>query len=119
MSVGRIALYTDEDVSSKLALALRVRGYDALSCLEAKRSNRNIPDPEQLAFATEQGRVILTFNARDYVPLDHVWQGIGREHAGIVLASQTDNFGELLRRVELHLQSCDPAVQHNCLLWLP
>lgn len=99
--------------------ALRERGYDVVSCREAGRHNRGIPDGEQLLYATLQGRAILTFNARDYVLLDRLWQAAGRRHADIVTGARIDRFGELLRRVELHLETCDPAVQHNCLLWLP
>lgn len=46
MSDEPIRLYTDEEVHPKLAQALRERGHDALSCHEAGRSNRRIPDPD-------------------------------------------------------------------------
>ena len=39
-----IAVYTDEQISSDLALALRWRGYDALSCREARRVVQGISD---------------------------------------------------------------------------
>jgi hypothetical protein len=119
MSGGALRLFTDEDVDPKLAPLLRERGYDATSCHEVGRNNRRIPDHEQLLYATLQGRAILSFNARDYVPLDRRWQASGREHAGIILSTQTNDVGELLRRVESHLRTCDPAIQRNCLLWLP
>jgi hypothetical protein len=111
-------LYTDEDVNSNLAVALRRRGYDVLSYLEAGRCNQNISDAEQFAFATEQGRTILTFNVRDYVPLDRQWKATGRLHAGIIVSARIDAAGELIRRVELHILTYDAATHYNQLLWL-
>ncbi len=57
-------------VSARLAMALRLRGYDVESCHEAGRANLHISDPEQLAYATEQGRAILRQNATDVYTLD-------------------------------------------------
>ena len=47
-------------------------------CLEAS-------DREQLLGATVQGRVIFTYNTRDFVPLSREYS----EHAGIVVAAQS------------------------------
>ncbi len=46
-----VRLFTDEMVDPRLALALRERGYDAESCLEAGRANQKIPDEAQLLYA--------------------------------------------------------------------
>jgi len=94
-----IALYTDEDVTSALAPALRRRGYKAQSAVEA--GNLGITDEAQLQYATEQSMVILTYNAQDFVPLAQSWYFADREHAGIIVSAQFEQrqFGELLRRV--------------------
>ncbi len=113
-----IALYTDEDVHAALAVELRRRGYDAESCHEAGRGNRAIPDEEQLAYATEQGRVIITFNAADYILLDQEWKAAGRQHIGIVVSPKINDLGELLRRVTHHLDTTSPDIQRDILLWL-
>ena len=47
-----IRLYLDEDVSSSLADALRKRGYDAISTIEA--GNIGLSDEQQLAFASDR-----------------------------------------------------------------
>jgi hypothetical protein len=101
-----------------LADALRRLGYDAEACAEAGRSNLQIPDEEQLIYATQAGRAILTCNARDFVPLDAKWKAAGRTHVGIILTVQVEDFGELLRRVRNHLDTYPPDVQHDTLLWL-
>lgn len=80
-----IALYTDEDVTSALAPALRRRGYKAQSAVEA--GNLGITDEAQLQYATVQSMVILTYNAQDFVPLAQTWYFEGREHAGIIVSS--------------------------------
>lgn len=113
-----IRVYTDEMISSALAAALRTRGYDALSCHEAGRSNQRITDPDQLAFATSEGRAILTENVRDYAPLDGQWKRQGKVHAGIMLYGDDPPIGELLRRVIAHLDAFTPEVQHDTVLWI-
>jgi hypothetical protein len=113
-----IRLFTDEMVSGALALALRVRGYDVESCVEAGRANLGISDKEQLEYSTQQGRAILTFNARDFLALDHAYKGAGRLHAGIVLSAQIDDIGLLVRSVQRHLDTVQSSIQHNTLLWL-
>ncbi|HET8626904.1 MAG TPA: DUF5615 family PIN-like protein [Thermomicrobiales bacterium] len=113
-----VAIFTDEDVDGRLAGELRRRGYDAVSCRELGRSNLGVPDDDQLAAATEQGRALLTFNARDYIRLDREWKAAGRAHAGIIVSVQIQDLGELLRRVELHLRRYSPHEQADRLLWL-
>ena len=88
-----INLYLDEDVDPLLARVLRERGYDCMSTQEAQ--NRGITDAEQLAFAAERGRAILTFNIKDFVLLAQRPAGA---HAGIIVSDHLP-FRELLRRV--------------------
>lgn len=113
-----IRLFTDEMIHDRLAEELRRRGYDAEGCHEAGRSNRRIPDEEQPTYAAEQGRAILTFNASDYLRLDVAWKAARRSHAGIILSGEIADFGELLRRVQWHLDNYTPGMQHNLVLWL-
>ena len=58
-----IKLYLDEDVDPLLASVLRERGIDCLSTREASNLGRS--NAEQLAFATDHSRTILTLNVRD------------------------------------------------------
>ena len=90
-----IFLYTDEDVTNRLAPLLREQGYEALSSAEA--GNDGLTDAEQLAFAAGRGWTILTYNARDFGELARA----RREHAGIVVSQQfsRNELGEFLRQV--------------------
>ena len=113
-----VAIYTDEDVTADLAPALRRRGYTAQSTAEA--GNFRIPDEAQLAFATERGMALLTYNAQDFIPLARGWYRDGREHAGIVISEQMSQrrFGELLRRVLRLLNALTAEEMHNRIVFL-
>jgi hypothetical protein len=113
-----IQLYTDEMIHPRFVAELRRRGYDVENCQEAGLSNRGIPDPDQLAYATNQGRAIPTFNYVDYLELDADWKDAGREHAGIIVSPYVADIGELLRRVIWHLDHYTRDQQHALVLWL-
>jgi hypothetical protein len=113
-----IALYTDEDVTTDLAPALRWRGYTAQSTVETDNTARS--DEGQLTYTTEQGMAILTYNAQDFIPLARAWYATGREHAGIILSEQFSQrqFGELLRRVLRLLDSLSADEMYNRIVFL-
>ena len=110
-----IALYLDEDVDPLLAQVLCDRGFDCVSARDAHALGRS--DHEQLAFATSHGRVILTFNVKDFVRLATESAASGRHHAGIVVSDHLP-FRELLRRVLVLLQRHAYTDLTNRLLWL-
>ena len=99
-----IKLYIDEDaMDTDLVAALRSRGIMVITVLDAGLTER--PDDEQLAFATEQGCVLYTFNVSDFYHLHTDWLNRGRDHAGMILAPQQRfSVGEQLRRI-LRLRS--------------
>src|SRR5204863_2546182 len=114
-----IRLFTDEHVHAALAGVLRQRGYDAESCREAGRDHQGISDEDQLTYATQQGRAILTNDFTDFEDEDRKWKAANRPHAGIIVYSRSPTFSALLLRVQRHLDTTDPQVQHNLLLWPP
>jgi hypothetical protein len=113
-----IALYTDADVTTDLAPALRWRGYTALSTAEVGNTEKF--DEAQLTCATEQTMAISTYNAQDFIPLARTWYTAGREHAGIILSEQFSRrqFGELLRRVLRLLDSLTADEIYNRIVFL-
>jgi predicted nuclease of predicted toxin-antitoxin system len=113
-----VSLYTDEDVTSDLAPALRRRGYLAQGTVEA--GNGSLSDGAQLAYATKSGMAILTYNIQDFVPLPQAWFLSGREHCGIILSEQFSQhqFGELLRRVLRLLNRWTADELHNQIVFL-
>lgn len=63
-----IRLYFDEDtMRHSLVRALRSRGIDVITALDANLIER--PDADHLTYATSQGRVLCSSNARDFYRL--------------------------------------------------
>jgi acetolactate synthase regulatory subunit len=93
------SLYTDEDVTARLAVLVRQRGFEAQSAQDAAMIGQS--DEANLTYAANRGMVLLTFNQRDYVLLAQRWMEEDRSHAGILLSDQfaLRELGELLRRV--------------------
>jgi hypothetical protein len=94
-----IRLYVDEDASeTAVVVGLRVRGLDVVTAQEAGRLT--LSDPEQLAFAAQQRRVLYTFNVRDYARLHVEFLVAGQDHHGIfAIPDQRISIGEKIRRV--------------------
>jgi len=63
---------------------VRARGFDVVTTHEAGQSGKS--DPEQLAYATLQGRTILTHNRRDFEALVRCCAATGQDHPGMILA---------------------------------
>ena len=97
--MSQIGIYIDEDaMDSDLVAALRYRGVTVITPLDAGLTEK--PDEDQLAFATESGCVLYTFNVSDFYRLHTQWVIAGREHAGMILAPQQRfSVGEQLRRI--------------------
>ena len=110
-----IKLYLDEDVDTLLAKVLRDRGQDCLSTQEAR--HRGLSDADQLAFAVEQGRAILTFNIRDFVKLAQEFTATGRGHEGIIVSDHLP-FRDLLRRTLAMLADQGHKGLSDRLIWL-
>ncbi len=85
--MSKILLYLDEDAMDEdFVRALRSRNVDVVTVAGVGMLNRS--DEEQLTWASDNGRVIFSFNARDFYQLHSVWIEQERSHAGIVLAPQ-------------------------------
>ena len=84
-------IYPDGDLFIDLGLWLRAQHFDALHTREVRLDGQS--DPKQLAFATRQGRVLVTANLRDFRMLREAWLVWGelwddsghRPHPGILV----------------------------------
>ena len=57
-------------------------------------------DEEQLEFAQQQARVLISFNGADFCRIHSEWMARGRSHAGMVIVPQQRySIGERLRRL--------------------
>ena len=81
-----------------LVRALRARGIDVITALDAEMIERK--DAEHLDYATQQGRVLCTFNAGDFYRLHTDYMAHNKSHAGIILMRQQHySVGEQMRRL--------------------
>ena len=95
----KIKLYLDEDsIQHSLARALRARGTDLITSLDAVLIAQ--PDSIHLDYATRNGRVLCSFNVGDYYRLHTEYLNTGQTHAGIILMRQQQySVGEVMRRM--------------------
>ncbi|MBZ0315894.1 MAG: DUF5615 family PIN-like protein [Anaerolineae bacterium] len=76
-----LKFYTDKHVAKQIAVQLRKKGIDVLRCEEVGLDKAS--DTAHLEYATEQGRVVVSFD-EDYMKLHDEWQATGKRHAGIM-----------------------------------
>ena len=85
--------YLDEDLSPRIAEWLRRRGIDAVSAFEV--GNIQLSDRDQLAYATREGRCLVTRNARHFVFLSHEAVRQQKAHAGIIVCPSSVRGSEI------------------------
>ncbi len=91
-------LLLDANLSGRrIAGPLRKDGHDVVA-LDERLEWEGLADPEVLAIAAAEGRILMTRNSRDFAPLLREWAEAGRPHAGCVLiwTLRTDEFGPIL-----------------------
>jgi len=79
-------LLLDEMFSDDIAQQLCAKGYDAVSVV-GDAALIGLPDDRVLAYATAEGRALVTANIKDLVPLDGRYRAAGQSHAGLILVS--------------------------------
>lgn len=95
-------VYLDEDFSDGARVsALRLVAIDALSAPAARMLRKS--DEEQLRFSTDERRLLLTHNGRDFARIHGEWMRKGEHHGGICIVVREHWFGpaEIARRVLL------------------
>lgn len=86
------SFYIDHDMSVEVARLLSASGHDVLTTREI--GQERFGDHQQLLFAAEHGRILLSHNWRDYRLLHAAWQlwSLAWErpapHSGIVIVDQ-------------------------------
>jgi uncharacterized protein with PIN domain len=90
----QIRFYLDEHIPNAVAEGLRRRGVDVLTVQEAGRSG--LSDPEQLAFALSEQRMVITMDSDFLILASH-----GITHAGIAYAGPNRSIGEMIGSVML------------------
>ena len=79
-------LLLDEMFTDDIAQQLRAKGYDVISVV-ADPALVGLPDDQVLAYATTEGRALVTANIKEFVPLDSRYRAADQSHAGLILVS--------------------------------
>jgi predicted nuclease of predicted toxin-antitoxin system len=107
-----IRYFFDQHYPKQVAEGLRRRGLDVLTAQDAGRCG--LPDPDQLAFATADGRILVTFDS-DYLALHQS----GVQHGGIAWCKATKySIGELIQLLFLLHGTSDRDSMRNCVEYL-
>ena len=80
----RLKLLLDEMFTPAIAIALRDAGADVLAAQE-EPSLRGLDDRSLFEAAARDGRVLVTENVNDFLPIDASFRAEGRSHAGLLL----------------------------------
>jgi hypothetical protein len=112
-SVAKPALHLDADTSKKSLLkALKAKGHNVTRTPNEWMA-LDANDTEQLLGATAQGRVIFTFNVRDFMELAKRYP----HHAGILLSTQKP-MSELLIALDLMFKETTGEEWFGQVRWL-
>ncbi len=98
-------LFLDAHVSGrKIADALRARGHDVLAADEERRLD-GWEDERLLELAAAEGRIMVTFNVKDFARIVNEWSAGAARHAGCLMIVGIDHgeFGLILRVIDAAL----------------
>lgn len=80
------SLLLDEMFSDGIAQRLRAKKHDVISVV-ADQALVSLPDDQVLAYATAEGRALVTANIKDFMPLVSRYSSAGQAHACLILVS--------------------------------
>lgn len=104
----------------RIGSPLRNVGYDILA-VETDHKLRVMEDEALLELASEQERVVVTLNARDFVPITASWTNNGQTHAGCILVPSSvgnRNYGKIIVGVQRLLAGKTQKDWTNRVRWL-
>lgn len=84
---------------------LRDAGHD-VRALDHEPELEGLEDEDVLALATDDGRILVTYNVADFPEILREWASGGRWHAGVILVYGIEHseFGLILRGIERWLE---------------
>lgn len=77
----------DQHVNARALRTLREDGVDVVHVAEVGLSEAD--DPEIMAWAVREDRIVVTRNYRDFAPLAEAYGAGGREHPGVLFLSSS------------------------------
>jgi hypothetical protein len=108
-------LYANENFPWPVVEELRRHRHDVLTIQETGHANQAMPDAAVLAFATAEGRVMLTLNRKPFIRLHRN----GQEHAGIIVCTYDPDFSALAQRIHNALNQQESFVGQLIRIYRP
>jgi hypothetical protein len=102
-----LRLFLDAHISGpRIARALRERGHDVLAADE-RRELDGLEDEQLLELAAAEGRLMITFDVKDFTVIARRWAEMGRAHAGLGIVVGVDHgeFGAILNTLARELEA--------------
>lgn len=106
--------YLDEDLSPRVAQIGRSMNLDVVSSHEV--GNNGLPDEDQLWFAAQEGRCLVTRNRDDFEQLTIRFFAREESHLGVVIVMRSirsDNFSAIARGLA-DLAAANPGDLPSC-----
>ena len=99
-------LFLDAHVSAR-RIATALRAQHDVRAADEERELDGWDDERLLALATEEGRIMVTFNVADFARIATEWAAASRSHAGCLLMVGIDHreFGLILRVINQALST--------------
>jgi predicted nuclease of predicted toxin-antitoxin system len=108
-------IYLNENLSWRIAKALREYGYDVVSSYDLGMNTEE--DEVQFDFAVSEERAILTNNFGDFVRLCDEYITLGKDHYGVILTTKC-TIGTTIKRLRKLLENITAKQMKNQILWL-
>lgn len=94
-------LYSNENFPLPVVEELRRLGHDVLTIQETSKAEQSVPDEEVLAFASADGRAVLTLNRKHFIHLHRAQT----KHAGIIVCTFDRDFVAQAKRIHDSIMS--------------
>jgi predicted nuclease of predicted toxin-antitoxin system len=111
--------FLDEDLSDAIAVAAQVRGIDIISARQARRGG--LTDEEQLLFAAQEERCVISKNAKHFVPLSREFEARGLPHAGVLLVARSlpgERFSAIVEAIQRFNEEHRDGIPPYSVWWL-
>ena len=94
-------LYANENFPLPVVEELRRLGHEVLTTYEAGDAGKSVLDEQVLAFATAEGRALVTINRKHFIHLHNA----NPDHPGIIVCSFDPDFTGQANRIHAAIDS--------------
>jgi predicted nuclease of predicted toxin-antitoxin system len=105
-----LRLLLDANLSSKRVGEPLRRRHDVRAIADEQELD-GLDDELVLELASQEERILVTRNSRDFAPITRSWAEAGREHAGVILIWTLTHrqYAEIIRAIETWIEQMPDA----------